>query len=330
MAGTLGKKIFVLFFSLFAGMTFLYPQEANDQYGFGGRTFLIQSALEVGKSTKGIWDVPGKPGKDSGNFKPIGKGDWLHMGVWEREKGDPDDRLFIFRPAQGSAVGRYFINFARNSYWGINAIVPTGKVEARTRADHFELKYLRDGRWKIYYSPGVIIALENNASKNGSRLVLRPDFNGPAAEWVFFDLGTQRSFIPVIQNTAQDNAAPVRKLEDVLEVNYPARHQYFNSVKSDQFAQDNSGGKMVSILNSFKMADQWTVVKDVISKVKPNSDLNAKRAILAELLKVDIKKGSNFLEKALSNKMRESIEKEALTEKDEVSKKMILDIANKI
>ena len=330
MAKSIRRKIFVLLFSLCAGITFLYSQQANDQYGFGGRTFLIQSALEVGKSANGIWDVPGQPGKTKGNLKNIAGGDWLQMQVWQREPGDPDDRLFLFRPAQGSAAGRYFINFARNALWGINAIVPTGKVEIRTRADHFELKYLRDGRWKIYYSPGVIVALENNASKNGSRLVLRPDFNGPAAEWVFFDLGTQRSFIPVIQNTAQDNAAPVRKLEDVLEVNYPARHQYFNSVKSDQFAQDNSGGKMVSILNSYKMADQWTVVKDVISKVKPNSDLNAKRAILAELLKVDIKKGSNFLEKALSNKMRESIEKEALTEKDEVSKKMILDIANKI
>ncbi len=328
MAGTLGKKIFVLFFSLFAGMTFLYPQQANDQYGFGGRTFLIQSALEVGKSANGIWDVPGKPGKDRGNFKNIGSGDWLQIQVWSREAGDPNDRLFIFRPAQGTAAGRYFINFARDSYWGVNAIVPTGKVEARTRSDHFELKYLRDGRWKIYHSPGVIVCLENNSSKNGSKLVLRPDFNGPAAEWVFFDLGTQRSFIPVIQNTNNQTAA--RKLEDVLQVNYPARHQYFNSVKSDQFAQDNAGNKMVSILNSLKMADQWSVVKDVISKIKPNSDLSAKRAVLSELVKVDIKKGSNFLEKALGNKMRESIEKEALSEKDEESKKLILEIAEKI
>lgn len=87
---------------------------------------------------------------------------------------------------------------------------------------------------------------------------------------------------------------------------------------------------MVAILNALKMADQWTVVKDVITTIKPNNDLKAKRAVLSELVKVDIKKGSNFLEKALSNKMRESIEKEAVTEKDEVSKNLILDIAKKI
>lgn len=330
MKKTVLSKLMLLIFSSMAIFSLGNSQQAVDQYGFGGRTFLIQSALEVGKSTNGIWDVPGKPGSTMGNLKYNGKADWLQMGVWEREKGDPDDRLFVFRPASGSADGRYYISFARNTMWGINAIALNGRVEARTRSDHFELKHMGNGRWKIYSAPGIIVCLDGNSSKNGTKLVLRQDFNGPAAEWVFFDLGNLKSFIPASAPVKTvSNEAEGRKLEDVLSPNYIARFQYFNSVSASQFANDNAGGKMVLILNDQKIADQWKVVKDIVSQVKVNKDISAKRAILSELLKVEIKQGSNFLEKALGTKMKESIRKEAVTEKDAVSKKVILDIADK-
>ena len=90
------------------------------------------------------------------------------MGVWQREKGDPKDRLFSFSPAQGSAAGRYFIKFARDYHWGVNAIEMTGKIEARSRADHFELKNVGGDRWKIYYKPGVIVCLDKPTAKNGT------------------------------------------------------------------------------------------------------------------------------------------------------------------
>jgi hypothetical protein len=40
----------------------LFAQQAFDQYGFGDRAFLIQSAMETGKSANGFWDIPGTPG----------------------------------------------------------------------------------------------------------------------------------------------------------------------------------------------------------------------------------------------------------------------------
>ncbi len=183
----------ILILSATAGMA----QEAFDQYGFGDRAFLVQSALESGKSAKGFWDIPGTPGKTNGNFTDNRKvKKFLEMQIWDRQKGDPDDRVYTFGAGVGSQAGKYSIGFARQRHWGVNYIEGTGKIEVRFIKDSFEIKHMGGDKWKIYVKPGYVLCLEKNTSKNGTKLTAKPDHNGKDALWVFYDLATLRSFIP--------------------------------------------------------------------------------------------------------------------------------------
>lgn len=177
---------FVLFF-LVTGTAF---SESVDQYGFGDRTFLIQSALEGGKSSKGIWDLKGT--KDF--FK---KNQNQDIQVWSRDKGkDRPDRIFKFQPAGGKSKGKYFIKYAKDRNWGVNAIEVTGKVEARMRAEAFDLKYMGDGRWKIYAGEGWILSLQSLKAEDGTKVVMTPDHDLKNGQWMFFDARTNKSFVP--------------------------------------------------------------------------------------------------------------------------------------
>lgn len=305
----------------------LSAQAANDQYGFSNRAFLIQSALEVSKSAKGFWDVPGKPG-DAGNFKRPKK-DWSEMGIWEREKGDPNDRLFTFQAAQGSAAGRYFIRFARDTSWGVNVNLISLKLDARSAADHFELKHVGNGRWKIYQKSGMVVCLEKNSSANGVKLVVRPDRNGPDTEWVFFDLATLRSFIPAVQQSSTTATQQSKSMEEVLAKHYMGRDQYFSRVSASQFAADNADGKFKTVMEEHTPGDQWTLFAEIIRGLKRNTDVSARRAVLQTLNSVTPKEGSNFLEKALRGKMGDTIRKDAAAESDATAKALLREIADK-
>jgi hypothetical protein len=315
------KKIFSTLMS--AALLSLLPlmasaQQAEDQYGFGNRVFLIQSSLEVGRSANGLWDIPGTPNKTNGNLKGT---KWLHMGVWEREKGDPEDRVFRFRPAQGSAAGRYFINVGRNTSWGVNGIDGTGAVEARTRSDHFELKHVGNGRWKIYYKPGIIVCLEKPTAKNGTKLVLRPDQNGPHAEWVFFDIATNKSFAPVsapvatvsYKGTLKDNGIPGMAA---------GAYQYFEYADGAKFMSENVNGELQNYLNDVggETSKQWNYILGAVKTICRNKDLAARQAMYRALSEVNIKKGNGFLEGALSGQVAKQINDIASREKDAAAK----------
>lgn len=296
----------------------LLAQQAVDQYGFGQRAFLIQSALESGKSANGLWDVPGKPG-EAGNFKYDSKKDWSHMGVWQREKGDPKDRLFSFSPAQGSAAGRYFIKFARDYHWGVNAIEMTGKIEARSRADHFELKNVGGDRWKIYYKPGVIVCLDKPTAKNSTKLVLRPDHSGAHTEWVFFDAATSRSFIPVAAPAASTPAVKIT-LDEALR-NQDVAGQYFRRADAGKFTTENASGQTQAHLNGIsKPAEQWTAIKKIVDAACNNKDMAAKRAMLKAVSEVRAKAGGNFAENILKSALVKQYGDMAGVERDAESK----------
>jgi hypothetical protein len=318
----MNRKIFTAL--CFSATLLVFPavngeaQQAVDQYGFGQRAFLIQSALESGKSANGLWDVPGKPG-EAGNFKYDSKKDWSHMGVWQREKGDPKDRLFSFSPAQGSAAGRYFIKFARDYHWGVNAIEMTGKIEARSRADHFELKNVGGDRWKIYYKPGVIVCLDKPTAKNGTKLVLRSDHSGAHTEWVFFDAATSKSFIPV---AAPVVSAPVIKttLAEALR-NQDAAGQYFRHADAGKFNSENASGEVQSYLNGIaKPTEQWNAIKRIVDSACNNKDMAAKRSMLKALSEVQVKPGGNFGENLLKGALAKQLGDMAGVERDAESK----------
>lgn len=305
----------------------VFSQQAVDQYGFGNRVFMIQSAIEVGKSANGLWDIPGAPNKTDGNLKGI---KWLNMQVWQRESGDPEDRVFRFRAAQGSAVGRYFISIGRNSSWGINAIEGTGAIEARSRVDHFELKHMGNGRWKIFYTPNLIVCLEANTAKNGTKLVLRPNQNGTHTEWVFFDTATNQSFIPASTSTSGENYSYKGKLEDAIASKHVGS-QYFNYAVAPQFNSENSGGKLQAYLNNMdKAADQWTAILNLVNAIKQNKDTEARRSMYQAISEADIKRGSGFAENLLKGQVQKQINGASAAERDATAKGLLSQIAGKI
>ncbi|MFA5518008.1 MAG: hypothetical protein WDA74_02005 [Spirochaetota bacterium] len=314
-------------FMLIISAAAVIAQSAHDQYGFGNRVFVIQSALEAGKSTNGLWDIPGTPNKDDGNLRGT---NWLHMGLWQREAGDPEDRVFRFRAAQGSAVGRYFISIGRSGNWGVNAIDGTGKIEARSRSDHFELKHMGNGRWKIYYKSGMIIAPASPTAKNGTKLVLLPDQNGPHTEWVFFDTATNQSFIPASTSASGGNYSYKGKLEDAIA----SRHvgsQYFQHAVAPQFNSENSGGKLQAYLNNMdKATEQWTAILNLVNAIKQNKDTEARRSMYQAISQANIKRGSGFAENLLKGQVQKQINDASAAERDTTAKGLLSQIAGKI
>lgn len=314
----------MLVFSAAAGIA----QQAHDQYGFGNRVFLIQSALEVGKSANGLWDIPGAPQKTDGNLKGS---KWQHMGLWQREAGDPEDRVFKFRAAQGSAAGRYFIYIGRSGHWGVNAIDGTGKIEARSRADHFELKHMGNGRWKIYYKNGMIVAPAAMSAKNGTKLVLLPDQNSLHVQWVFFDTATNRSFVPASTSNSGSggNYSYKGKLEDAIATKNPGT-QYFNYATGDQFNSENEGNKLQAYLNDKSdTSDQWVAILNIVKAIKDNKDVTARRSMYKAVSEANVKKGSNFAENLLKGQYVKQIRDIEIREQDSEAKRYINTLVNK-
>ncbi len=301
-----------------------FAQQAVDQYGFGNRVFMIQSSMEVGKSPTGLWDIPGAPNKTDGNLKGS---KWMSMQVWEREKRDPEDRVFRFNAAQGSAAGRYFIYVGRNSSWGVNAIDGTGAIEARTRADHFELKHLGNGRWKIFYTPNLIVCLEANTAKNGTKLVLRPNQNGPHTEWVLFDIATNKSFIPV--STTTNTSSYKGTLATAIASKEPGT-QYFEYADGAKFNSENANGELQTYLNDKETSNQWAALLNIVKAVGRNKDTEARRSMFKAMSEANIKPASNFAERLLQGKFVEQINAVGNSEKDLVAKGYITTIAGKI
>ncbi len=303
-------------------------QQAHDQYGFGNRVFLIQSAPEVGKSANGLWDIPGQPKKTDGNLKGT---KWQHMGLWQREKGDPEDRLFRFRPGQAGGAGRYFIYIGRSGNWGVNAIDGTGKIEARSRADHFELKHMGNGRWKIYYKNGIIVAPAGNSTKNGTKLILLPDQNSPHVQWVFFDTATNRSFIPASASTSTSggNYSYKGKLEDAIASKHVGT-QYFELAVRAQFDSENEGNKLQAYLNDKSdTSDQWVSILNIVKAIKDNKDVNARRSMYKAVSEANVKKGSNFAENLLKGQYVKQIRDIERSEKDAAAKRYLSTLVSK-
>lgn len=305
-------------------------QQAVDQYGFGDRAFLVQSALEAGKTAYGFWDVPGTPRKTNGNLTDMRKvKNWLEMQVWNREKGDPDDRLFTFSPAQGGSAGKYYIRFSRERNAGVDYITGTGKIEARALYA-YEFRYLGKDRWKIYVKPGYVLCLEKNMAKNGTKLTLKPDHNGDDAVWVFYDLATLRSFIPAsTENRSVSTGGYKGLLKDSINTKNPGT-QYFQYADGAKFDSENAKGELQAYLNDKDTSDQWSAVLNLVKAVKDNKDTAARRSMFKAISEADIKAGSSFAENLLKGKFVEQINDVARGEKDSIAKGYITTIAGKI
>ncbi|PKL19298.1 MAG: hypothetical protein CVV49_01565 [Spirochaetae bacterium HGW-Spirochaetae-5] len=321
-------RLFIVSISIFMmSAVNIYAQQAFDQYGFSNRAFLIQSALEAGKSGYGFWDVPGTARKTDGNLKGT---KWMEMGVYQREQGDPDDRLFSFSPGQNSAAGKYFIRFAREMNWGVNYIPGNGKIEARSGIDAFELKNIGGDKWKIYVKPGYVMCVDNNSAKNGSKIVVKPDHNGNDAVWVFYDLATLKSFIPAsTRSSSSTNSSYKGVLKDSISYKTPGT-QYFQMADGEKFKNENANGELQAYLNDMKTSDQWAAILNLVKAVKDNKDVEARRSMYKAISEAEVKAGSNFAENLLKGKFVEQINDVARSEKDSTAKGYITVTAEKI
>jgi hypothetical protein len=209
----------------------------------------------------------------------------------------------------------------------VNGISGTAKVEARSRADSFELKHLGSGRWKIYYQPGVIVCLEKRSAADKTKLVLRPDFNGPETEWVFFDIRTNQSFIP--RSMKEESTSGYN---GTLKAAISTKHvgtQYFQMADGTKFESENANGELQAYLDDLDTSAQWTAVLDIVRAVPSNRDTAARRSMYKALAESNIKKGSNFAENLLKGQVVKQINQAGAKEKDPVAKKYLNALAGK-
>ncbi len=158
-------------------------QQAVDQYGFGQRAFLIQSALESGKSANGLWDVPGKPGEagtSSMTRRRTGR-------TWAYGSGRRAIRKTVCSPSalRRERRGQVFYQIRPRLSLGCERDRNDREDRGALPRRPFRAEERRRDRWKIYYKPDVIVCLEKPTAKNGTKLVLRPDHSGAHTEWVF-------------------------------------------------------------------------------------------------------------------------------------------------
>jgi hypothetical protein len=308
---------------------------AKDQFGLSNKGFLIQSARTVGKSTKGLWDVPGngrldkyKHGKDS-----------FVLQLWEREGKDKQDRVFKFVP-----VGdKYYIKFYKTRKWYIYHNRSKRKLEAsKTRKSKFRLEHVGNGRWKIYTTSGDIVAPLGSLTKNGTKLVIKNDGHGKALEWVFFDHRTNRSFSPGairnprpvdrkpgphVKKTHKKSAKAAGGLAKALRTkSKKIKEGYFGKVDLGTFVQDNTGNSLAAHLNKIRSPEkQWREIYTIAEAARINRDNAARRKIMSDLARVNVKEGRDKLKKrAFHNNLMNL----AKRERDRGTKKIIERLAN--
>ena len=299
-----------------------YAQTNNDTYGLQGKTFIIQAANEAGKSADGLWDIPGHPGKTDGNLKGTA---WKQMEIYQREKGDPEDRVFRFTPSR-EGNGKYFIWIGRNSSWGVNALDDgSGRIEARSRADVFELIYIGDGKWKIQYKPGTFISREQQSTKNGTKLSLKGD--SALAEWVFFDIATGKSFAPKTVAT-QIKTSYKGTLKETLSYKKPSG-QYFEYADGVIFNSENTDKILQSYLNDMSTMDQWNAILEILNAACRNKDTDARRSIYKAMAECDVKKGRGFAENLLKSQIVKRIKETSNSEKDVEVKEFLNTLSRK-
>lgn len=63
---------------------------------------------------------------------------------------------------------------------------------------HFYLKHMGNGRYKIYHCSGKIVTISLNKTNNSSNAILTDDTDSPESEWIFIDSGTLEIYKPLL------------------------------------------------------------------------------------------------------------------------------------
>ena len=160
------------------------------------KEFLIQSAKEYGKSSRGVLDIPGHPSSTKNG---------LDVKVWELDDGK--DRLFKFIPSQKNK-GYYNIvsclpggSIALDNQGGSNNMMKNGnnihfwgKHDGKSQA--FYLYHMGGGKFRIYNYDGYLLCLKSKSSENGKNVHIWAPHSGDWTEWYLVDPVTKQKWVP--------------------------------------------------------------------------------------------------------------------------------------
>jgi len=287
------------------------------------KSFWIQSAKEYGRSSKGVWDIPGHPRK----FK-LGQ----KIQVWKiKTKNNRDrDRRFYFKHISGDW---YRIESALS---GRHALAVSGgrfnngsRIELWSRNSHigqkFRMKYLGRGKWKIYTSRNYVVCLDNRTSKNGTKVHLWKDHNGPWMEWLLVNPRTKKHFTPTVNKSS--NTSSKLSLKESSKTNKLMK-QFFRTCSYNQFRK---GSKyFIKSLNEDSEAKRFIILADIIKATSQNPDFHVRNIVFLTInYKVKLK-SSGFLSKMSQTLLKTAVKKAIENEKKSTVRNRIYSILQRI
>jgi len=158
--------------------------------------YYIQSAMSFGRNNKGYMQFPGRAPEwyRKGNL----------MNIWTKDANP--NKKFYFEKKRNSAY--YTITSGEHRYRGIALDCKGGRTDKGTRlqswtksennsAQQFYLKYLGNGRFKIYHKSGKVVCLKDNKNdNNGNPIHLWNDHSAITTEWYLINAVTGRAYMP--------------------------------------------------------------------------------------------------------------------------------------
>lgn len=158
--------------------------------------YYIQSAMSYRRNNKGYLQFPGKT--------PVWYRKGNLMSIWNKDSNP--NKKFHFEKKHNSAY--YTITSGEHRYRRLALDCKDGKTYNGTRiqgwdisennpAQQFYLKYIGNGRFKIYHKSGKVVCLKDNKNdNNGNAIHLWNDHNAITTEWYLINSVTGRAFIP--------------------------------------------------------------------------------------------------------------------------------------
>jgi hypothetical protein len=270
--------------------------------------YYIQSAQEYGRSSKGVWDVPGHP-------KRFKKGQ--NIKVWDLPQNDrrSSDRAFKFYKI---SAGVYEIYSRMSSRSRVD--VAGGNTKNGTNihlwdrnnnrySQRYRVSYRGNGRWKFYTMRGKVICLSARESKNGSNVITWNNHNGPWTEWVLIPRNTYRAYMPVKKVVRRPSTILRVSLGQALNYNQSYNTtKYFSQVSFRKFNSENRGRFLTNRINRLNGSKKVMMVNRIIKAVGKNPAWSCRFGVYSSLKSANLRVGNNFILNAGKKMVRDSID----------------------
>ncbi len=284
-----------------------------------GKTFIVQSMQEFGRSDKGCWDVPGDPKSPKKN---------QNLKLWQLyNQTSKWDRTFRFVHKYGNVY-----EIRANHYKKVSVDVNGGRFTGgnnislyKSSPNHvnqkFRMKHLGNGRWKIYaMRNNMVVCADQRNTSNGGNVVIHRDHNGPWMEWALLDKYTRKPFVP--------SKGLGIKLAQACQSKGRSANRYFPKVRSAVFSNENRSQSMSSILNRHSGADRISLIQNIVKATAKNKDSLSRYYIYNELRNVNIPKG--FLINVIKRKIKQDVKRRYKAERYSPAKSALKKLYKKL